>query len=510
MVVISSLNNIYKPVFNTLNRPKTVSFTSIPDTFTKTTPEFSEKVKEKFSEKQLAKLAKKPKEIQEKVSILANTKLSADDITFNLYYSNQDMNAQKIADKILEVENEFGDRLEKVQLNTNKYDRKSLDITAFDKNGSKKVLTTDKDGKLRSIEEITYKSENNEQYEIKKGKDFKTGTTSEITSKIVNKKTIPLKELIITKDYKEYSEPSEIKGIFNTKRVYNNGKTEEISSGSIDKNTGIKTVKKDMKSLDGTHTQYLYEDDPNGNRIVDYKITDKSGNILYNHSEAFEVIDENTFISSKNNKSYEIKYSEDNKKLNIKDRNTNENTELDLYSYILGGQSKKLIPALKTVSGDELIKMKDNVTRLFQIDDDTASFYHPGRKDVTTCDTPYILLHELGHAKDMKQYDTTTFKTKDATENLLLSADKDIKETYESEKELFNNSFSNAQREHIDYFMNTTCHPSQTNGALKESLAEINALLNTYNTVDRYSMRAEYLQRYFPKTIAKLAEQLLK
>ncbi len=510
MVVISSLNNIYKPVLNTFKPRQTVSFTSIPDTFTKTTPEFSDKVKEKFSEKQLAKLAQKPKEIQEKVSILAETKLSVDDITFNLYYSNQDMNAKKVAEKINEMDKLCGDNLKDIKLNTNKYDRNSLDIIATLKNGNQKTLTTDKNGKPRSTEEITYETKNNEQYEIKKGKDFKTGTISEITSKIVNKKTIPLKETIITKDYKEYSEPSEIKGIFNTKRVYNNGKTEQISSGSIDKNTGIKTVKKDMKSLDGTHTQYLYEDDPNGNRIVDYKITDKDGKVLYNHSEAFEVIDDNTFISSKNNKSYEIKYSEDNKKLNVKDRNTNENTEIDLYSYVLGGQSEKLIPALKTVSGDELIKMKDNVTRLFQIDDDTASFYHPGRKDVTTCDTPYILLHELGHAKDMKQYDTSTFKTKDATENLLLSADKDIKEIYETEKALFNDNFSNAQREHIDYFMNVTCHPSQTNGALKESLAEINALLNTYNTVDRYSMRAEYLQRYFPKTIAKLAEQLLK
>jgi len=510
MVVISSLNNIYKPIFNTFSRQKSVSFTSIPDTFTKTTPEFSDKVKEKFSEKQLVKLAQKPKEIQEKVSALANTKLSADDITFNLYYSNQDMNAQKVADKILEVERDLGENLKTIQLNTNKYDRNALDIIAIDKNDNKKILTTNKNGESRAIEEITYETKNNEQYEIKKGKDFKTGTISEITSKIVNKKTIPLKEIIITKEYKEISEPSEIKGIFNTKRIYNNGKIEEISSGKTDKNTGIKTVKKDMKSLDGTHTQYLYEDDPKGNRIVDYKITDKDGNILYNHSEAFEVIDENTFISSKNNKSYEIKYSEDNKKLNIKDRNTKENTEIDLYSYILGGKSEKLIPALKTVSGDELIKMKDNITRLFQIDDDTASFYHPGRKDVTTCDTPYILLHELGHAKDMKQYDTTTFKTKDATEGLLISADKDLKTIYDSEKELFNSTFSNAQREHIDYFMNVTCHPSQTNGALKESLAEINALLNTYNTVDRYSMRAEYLQRYFPKTIAKLAEKLLK
>ena len=44
-----------------------------------------------------------------------------------------------------------------------------------------------------------------------------------------------------------------------------------------------------MKSPDGTRTQYLYENDPQGNRIVDYKITDKNGKVLLNKSQTFEV-----------------------------------------------------------------------------------------------------------------------------------------------------------------------------------------------------------------------------
>ncbi len=508
MVNISNNINRVTSVTNVIVSSSTQKLSNKPDTFEKTTFIISDKLKEKFSEKQLEKLSKKPVEIQEKVNILANTKLSAEDITFNLYYSNKDLDAKKVADKIIEMEKICGENLKEIKLDSNKYDNNSLDITVITTDENKKILIIDKNGKPRCTEDINYKIHNKEKFEIKKSKDLETGMISKVTSKVVNDKLIPQTELIVTKNYKEYAEPSEIKGIFNRKRIYNDGKIEEISLGKIDKKTGIKTVKKNMTSLDGTKTEYLFEDDPKGNRISDYKITDKSGKVLYKNSEAFEVIDENTFISSKNDKSYKIVYSNENKKLNITDIKTNKDTEIDLYSYILGGNSKKLIPILKTVSGDELIKMKDNVTRLLQTDDSAESFYHPARKDVTTCDIPYVLLHELGHAKDMKQYDTTTFKTKDATESLLVSANKDIKETYDKEKELFNKNFANAQREHIDYFIKTSGHPSGTNGALKESLAEVNALLNTYNTVDKYSMRAEYLQRYFPKTVAKLATYL--
>ncbi|MBR1943396.1 hypothetical protein IJ843_06640 [bacterium] len=505
-----SVNGVSNIAFNKKTESlKKVAFTSRPDTFEPSViNSFSDLMKEKFSEKELMRLSKKTPETKQNAEILANTKLSGENILDNLFYNRSaKVDAKKIADKVNELDKLCSENLSEIKLSVNKYDNSVFDITAINKDRSKKTVTLDEDFKTRSIVDVTNQQIKGKIYEIKKSKDFKNNVTSEVRSEVLNGKKIPVSEIIVTKDYKEFSEQSPIKGIFNTKRIYNNGKVEQISSGTVDEKNGIKTVKKDAESLDGTKTHYEFSEDIKGNRIVDYKITDKNGKILYKKSEAFEVIDENTFISSKNDNSYEIKYSNDDKKLNIKNCNTNEENEIDLHMYMFG-DSKKLIPTLKKISGDELIKMGNNVTRLFQIDDDTASYYHPGRKDINTCDNEYIFLHELGHAKDMKNYDTTTFKTKDATEGTLISAQKNVLDVYGKEKELFNKNFSNAQREHIDYFMNTCGHSSGTNGAMKEALAEVNAILNTYNTVDRYSMRAEYLQRYFPKTIATLAEML--
>ncbi len=501
-IVGLGLNNQYKPLRKT---SENINFTSIPDSFEPSVAnQFSDEMKSKFSEKQLTKLAKKSSEIQKNAQLLAGTKLSGENILDNLYYNySAKIDAEKIVNKVNELDSLCGENLSEIKLEVNKYENDVFDIVAINKDKSKKIVTLDKDFKTRSVQDVITQGK----YEVKKSKDYKTGVTSEVKSEIINGKTIPVSEVIVTKDYKEYSEPSVIKGVFNTKRVYNNGKTEQLSSGYYDEKNGIKIVKKDFGALDGTKTHYEFSEDNKGNRIVDYKITDKSGKVLYKNSEAFEVIDDNTFISSKNENSYEIKYSDDDKKLSVKNRKTNECNELNLYQYMFGNVSK-LIPTLKKISGDELIKMSENVTRLFQIDNDDASYYHPGRKDINTCDNEYIFLHELGHAKDMKNYDTTTFKTKDATENTLISAQKEVLDTYKAEKELFNKNFSNTQREHIDYFMQSLGHSSGTNGALKEALAEINAILNTFNTVDRYSLRSEYLQRYFPRTIAKLAEKL--
>ncbi len=499
MLKVANLGKINQ--FKIPETHKNIYFTSKPDTF-EASVSFSDLMKSKFSEKELAKLATKTPETRSNAETLANTKLDGENILYSLYYSRSaKIDAQKIADKVNEVDKLCGDNLSQIKLSLNKYDNSVFDITAINKDKSKKIVTLDENFKTRSIEDVIY--QNN--YEIKKSKDFKTGTTSKVKSKIVNGIKIPLSEIVVTKDYKEYSEPSEINGIFNTKRIYNDGKVEQLSSGSV--KNGVINVKKEFSSLDGTKTNYSLTEDSKGNRKTDYSIIDKSGNVLYNKTEKFEVIDENHFISTENGVDYEIKYTDNDKKLSIKNCKTDENKELNLYTYVLGN-SKKLMPTLKKLPASELIKMSDNVTRLFQIDDDTSSYYHPGRKDINTCNNEYIFLHELGHAKDMKNYDTTTFKTKDATENTLISANKDVLDVYKKEKELFNRNFSNIQREHIDYFMNSIGHSSGLNGAMKEALAEINAMLNTYNTVDRYSMRSEYLQRYFPKTIAKLAEFL--
>lgn len=514
MIYISvlSINNFQKLNPTAIkSKGQNIQFCSSPvqsDNFTKTSVNFSDTVKEKFSDKQLEKLSKKTPDYIQKVEDLAVTKLSADNILSSIKYANFDFNSKKLAGKVLEMQNLYGEDLGSIELANNNFDINAIDIIAKDKNGVQKKETLDNNLNRSSIQEISIKEKKGQKYEVKKEKDYKNGTTSKVVSRVIDENVlpVPVSELILTKDYKEISEPSPIKGVFNTKRIYKNGEEKQISEGKINEKTGIKTIKKDMYSLDGTHTQYEYSDDVNGNRIVDYKITDKDGKILYKKSEAFEVIDKNTFISSKNDQSYLINYSDNDNKLNIKNNKTGENTELDLRMFIFGSK-EKLIPALKKISGDELIKMSKNVNRLFQQDDQTTSCYKPGDKDVVTCGDDYILVHELGHAKDMKQYDTTSFKTKDETEKLLISAKPEFLEVYTKEKELFNKNFATNQRENIDYFIHGTSKFSQSR-SVKETVAEINAILNSCNDVEKYSLRSEYLQRYFPKTISKLAEML--
>lgn len=513
MLLINNIQNINPTIKNNSRNIRFCSKSIGVDKFSTSSEvcsnsDFSASIKEKFSQKQLDKLSKKTTEFIQKVDDLSITRLSGDNILSALKYANFSFDFKKLATKVLDMEDFCGNNLNSIELSNNKYVEKSLDINAILKNGTKRKIVLDENLNKTSIQEISYKVKNGQKYEVKKEKDFKNGITSKVVSKIVNENVlpIPISELILTKDYKQISVPSPIKGVFNTKRIYKNGKVQQISSGLVDEKTGIKTVKKDMYSLDGTHTQYEYSNDPNGNKIVDYKITDKNGKVLYKNSEAFEVIDENTFISSKNDKSYLIKYSDNDNKLSVKDNDTKEITEIDLHMFIYGSKDK-LIPALKKVSGDELIKMSKNVNRLFQQDDQTTSCYKPTEKDVITCGNDYILVHELGHAKDMKNYDTSSFKTKDATEHLLISASSDFLDVYSQEKKLFNEKFSTNQREHIDYFISGTNKFSSSRSE-KEAVAEINAILNSCNDVEKYSLRSEYLQMYFPKTISKLAEIL--
>ena len=85
-----------------------------------------------------------------------------------------------------------------------------------------------------------------------------------------------------------------------------------------------------------------------------------------------------------------------------------------------------------------------------------------------------------------------------------------LEKTFEEEKANFNKAFPDAQRDHIDYFVNTLNHYGGAYGGLRETIAESNAILNTPKTMDMLAIRSQYLQQYFPKTIAHLSTLLNK
>lgn len=471
------------------------------------TNEFSKKTKPngtpKYASNHLTKFAFTPAEELERLRPLTDTSLHVDKI-FE-FAEDKTLDLKKLSKNVLAMEEACGKKtLEKVSLDRDIYDPKNAYLlTGSMTDGTEKSELLDKKLNRLAISETSqYKSKNGKRYIITKTNDLRNNTVSKVRSYIDNQGyPIVENQVRIIKDEKgkvqrtEYMTPSEVKGVFNSQNVYPNGKVEQVSSGKIDKKTGIISVKRDMKSLDGTRTQYLYENDPQGNRIIDYKITDKNGKQLLNYSQSLEVIDDNKFITSKNDKSYEVTVSKDKKTMTVKDMNTNEENSLNL-GKMLRGDKASMVNLLKKFPGEELIALKDttNILKGMRKMDDCC--YWSDKKEIDVVDDLYSVLHELGHAKDFKYGDHD------------ITADKEVQKVYNQERKAFNKAFPNAQRDYINYFIDITEHYSGEDGGLEETVAESNALLNSYNGELDIAARAQYLQQYFPKTIATLANRL--
>ena len=443
----------------------------------------------------------------EKAKILAKCSLETEDI-IALSKNKLLKNPEKVVEYYNKMQKECGDSALSVKFQTDCYDSDAFSLIADLKDTSKKIELYDKDLNLISTEEVKARTfPNGKQYQIKKTIDNRTNTVSKVKLEVSKKLPQPvlINEIRVVRDKdgktirKEYTDQSEVPGVLNIKHVYPDGTEKILSHASVNKKTGITTVKKDMTSLDGTRTQYLYEDDPQGNRISDYIIIDKNGNVLLKNSQSFEVISDNKFISAKNDEKYEITLND--KEINIKNLKSNAESKITFENYI-DGNKEKILQSLKRMPGEELIALSKTVKHLNGIDDINYSTYGAVNKRIKTGDNLFVMLHELGHAKD---YDEVDVKQKETLTKSIFS-NKRINEVFEKEKALFNEAFPTAQREHLNYFIKT----SEEKDGLQETIAETNALLNTYNNEDLFSIRSQYLQQYFPRTVAELSKVLSK
>ena len=348
--------------------------------------------------------------------------------------------------------------------------------------------------------------------DIKKDIDFRNNTVTTVKKSYDYEKMKYniLEQTVVKNDKdgnllrKEILKPSEVKGVYDVTYVYPNGETKQASKATIDKKTGIVSIKRDFKSNNGTRTQFLYENDPQGNKIVDYKITDKNGKILMGLSQSFEVVDDNHFISSKNGYKYDI--TTDDKKLTVKDLHHNREASIN-FEEKLKGNKKDLVNLLKKVSGEELFETVQNIGKM----DSTNSIYQAGfspvSKEISIMDNLFVFLHELGHAKDAQNQ--KTYREKLLGENKMFSGNKDIKEAYLKERETFNKFHSEEERDHVSYFTQAKGHYGGEFGGLSEVVAETNAITNSFaDESSGLSIRSQYLQQYFPETIAKIQDAM--
>lgn len=396
-------------------------------------------------------------------------------------------------------------------------DRDAFNIMAQTHQNEIKSVLLDKNLKKDAVESISLYRSNGKTYEIKKANDLRNHTTSKVRMQLdesLNNYPVVTHEVRVIKDKNnktvktEYTSPSEVPGIFDIKVQYPDGRVEQVSSGKVDKKSGITSIKKNMVSVDGTRTDYLYENDENGNRISDYKITDKNGKVLLNKSATFEVVSPNKIISSNNDDQYEILLDE--KTIKVTDmKNPKRNAVIDIDKKIQGNK-KKILASLKEMPGEELIKLSQSTNKLVGIDSPLESYYQPSDKSIHSGDQLFVIMHELGHARDMRDLDLSSDGAYLKTLGKTVFTDSKLEKTFEEEKANFNKAFPDAQRDHIDYFVNTLNHYGGQYGGLRETIAEGNALLTTPKTMELLAIRSQYLQQYFPRTIAHLSTLVSK
>ncbi len=338
----------------------------------------------------------------------------------------------------------------------------------------------------------------------RKEKDFKNNTVTEFRNRIVLEDYTDyeiLESQILKKFdnnnnllYEEEIKPSAIPNVFDITRTYSDGRIEKISNATKTKD-GNEIIEKNMTSIDGTKTYYRYEDDPKGNRILDYVITDKKGKKLLNQSITFEVIDEDHFISSRNNKKFDIKIQDND--LVVKNLKTKQTKTIELKSFTR--DTKELVlPVLKTLPGDELFKIKEiDLKALFATEKVNNAAYNS--QDHTIMLKPKyldsaILLHELGHAKDELMF-------KEIAEQI--NKDEMLKKIFNEEKSAYRQHFGDSELSKIEYF--TADYHYLGANSVQEGIAETNTILNTCPKNDIQSIRSHYWQQYFPRTIAYLA-----
>lgn len=467
---------------------------------------------EKYTDpKEIAALKSLTPEQLEKAKQFTSTKMLAQNIAEIAQLFDKDQCA-KIKQKVDEITEQVGgkDNTFAVILGRDKYDTKTFNLNAL---GMKFNLTTeilDENLDVRSVERTEdFQTKDGKKYRMQEAYDLKNNTISKARYEYDKDTNMPYVTYEIRSKVdengemisREYTRPSEVKGV-RTVDVLTEDGLKEVSTAKQKKNGKVK-IQKDMQSLDGTRTQYSYKDTPKGDRSLHYKVTDKDGKVLMDNKKSFTVVSENEFKSTFNDKSYTMKIA-DNKLTVVDDKDEKRTATFDLGD--VKGDSEKLIKTLKHLSGDELIEMSETVKSFEGMANELDSYFNGVDKSLHSGDNLFVVLHELGHAKDFKNVDATNNISIYKTIDNLISQNKELLDIYNQEKKAFTEAFPDAQREHVDYFTNTLSHYGGPTGGVKETVAEGNAIHNTPMTHELLSLRTQYLQQYFPRTMVKLNE----
>ena len=155
---------------------------------------------------------------------------------------------------------------------------------------------------------------------------------------------------------------------------------------------------------------------------------------------------------------------------------------------------EKLWQAAKDLPADILIDIDNNIEHWNYTDEEFSSMNERSFK-IYTGQNKSIIGHECGHIK--------------ALENPNIEKDEELQEIYKKEMALYEQTMPHHEQKIVEYF-SPQANLSNSIG-LNEFIAETNSILITYGyNINILSDRSQFLVRYFPKTIAKIAELMVR
>ena len=313
--------------------------------------------------------------------------------------------------------------------------------------------------------------------------------------------------------------------IFQTKP---DGSTIRIGHAQITPN-GAKHIRRTLTSIDGSKTYTALREDKLGNSYMHSVITDKTGKQISEVKRTFKVISKNHFISTVNDKSYDIAFKDKKiivTKLDSMGKKTSEKVEyaitdipVDVADNIfkeieaipdtreaakqITGTFKKYgikqkvidkscVEMLKRLPGDEWFAMNKSCDFVMP-QSTTPSNACCGVNSIFMSkelnNNLGVFAHELGHAK---------FFTLD------LGKDKELMKIYNAEKKAYTAKFPESRIDSIDYFLSGN-NPDKR--GLNETCAETNLMTDTIQSWEPLQDRTIFLEQFFPNTIAYIRDK---
>ena len=275
-----------------------------------------------------------------------------------------------------------------------------------------------------------------------------------------------------------------------TKCTTSNG--EPISKVTVNNDGSITYTEDFQMNQFGIDRAYTEKKDEDGNIVYTsyaYKITDTvTETTLMDISRSFERENNNSAINRINGIEYKLEYNDERKTIKISDGNKTK--LIDFASKLPSFSDDILWETIKILPVDTLLKIDRNIDK-WHFCEAEDSILQARIKTLSTYNQPNIIDHEVGHLSSFED-DSIYFND-------------DLIQTYGREMDVFKENMPYNEQLFVQYF-SPRAELMQADG-YDEFVAEANIILNTYGIdYKKFKTRSQFLAKYFPETIAKIAQ----